>query len=224
MSPTLTLTDFRASQAGAYDVVVSNLGGSTPAAPALNLVVANPSIVRQPWSTPAVDSHVIGLNVGAAGVSLTYEWYEGLSGDRSFPIATTRFPWTQVLPSTQTRSYWVRITNFAGVVSSDTVQVPPAARFISRQPTAWTTGAGNVALYSFRISILGEVGFLNVQVQKNGVDVTSRFVEVERTVARVIEAVVARERGDKRSAAASLGLSVRTLQRYVERGAVRLAT
>ena len=187
VSPTLTLTDFRASQAGAYDVVVSNLGGSTPAAPALNLVVANPSIVRQPWSTPAVDSHVIGLNVGAAGVSLTYEWYEGLSGDRSFPIATTRFPWTQVLPSTQTRSYWVRITNFAGVVSSDTVQVPPAARFISRQPTAWTTGAGNVALYSFRISILGEVGFLNVQVQKNGVDVTSRFVEVERTVARVIE-------------------------------------
>lgn len=41
-----------------------------------------------------------------------------------------------------------------------------------------------------------------------------------KTVARVVKAVLEQQRGDKAAAAASLGLSLRTLQRYAERGAL----
>ena len=42
-----------------------------------------------------------------------------------------------------------------------------------------------------------------------------------KTTARVIEAVLAAERGDKQATAARLGLSVRTLQRYIAAGEIR---
>lgn len=187
VTPTLTLTDFRTSQAGVYDVVVSNPGGSVTALPALTLLVANPAITRQPWSALAPEGNAVDLSVAASGASLDYQWYEGLAGDRSYPLADSNRAGVRVPPSLQTRSFWVRITNFAGLVSSEAVLVPPQTMLVSRQPAAWTTVSGNLGLFSFRVKVLGETGPLSVRVWKGTSDVTSRFLEIERTAAPVIE-------------------------------------
>ncbi|HRE08055.1 MAG TPA: hypothetical protein PKX00_20725, partial [Opitutaceae bacterium] len=74
----------------------------------------------------------VDLSVAASGASLDYQWYEGLAGDRSYPLADSNRAGVRVPPSLQTRSFWVRITNFAGLVSSEAVLVPPQTMLVSR--------------------------------------------------------------------------------------------
>ncbi|MBL9208716.1 MAG: hypothetical protein JNN01_26770 [Opitutaceae bacterium] len=184
---TLTLTNFQASQAGVYDVVVSNVAGTVIASPPLIVLVANPSITRQPSSALTPEGNGVMLAVEAAGSSLTYEWYEGLAGDRSYPLSNSSRPTLTVPASLQTRSFWVRVSNFAGEVFSDAVLVPPQSMLVIRQPGAWTTSTGNLGLYSFRIKVMGQTGALSLRVRKDGVDVTTQFIELERTVVELTE-------------------------------------
>ncbi|MFO1451409.1 MAG: immunoglobulin domain-containing protein [Opitutaceae bacterium] len=187
VSSTLTLTDFRASQAGIYDVQVTNAAATVTSSPAVTVLVANPSIVRQPSSALIPAANAIDLSVEATGASIAFQWYEGVSGDISVPIPDSNRALLRIPPSLQTRSYWVRVTNFAGVAASESVLVPPQTMLVTRQPGTWTTSLGNVALFSFQIKVLGDVGPMSVQVWRDSVNVTPRFVELERTTTRVTE-------------------------------------
>ncbi|MBL9194258.1 MAG: immunoglobulin domain-containing protein [Opitutaceae bacterium] len=187
VSSTLTLTDFRASQAGIYDVQVTNAAATVTSSPALTVLVANPSIVRQPSSVLIPAANSIDLSVEATGASLVFQWYEGISGDISVPVPDSNRAVLRIPPSLQTRSYWVRVSNFAGVAASESVLVPPQTMLVTRQPGPWTTSLGQVALFTFQIRVLGDAAAMSVQVWRDSLNVTSRFVEIERTTSRVTE-------------------------------------
>ncbi len=77
-----------------------------------NIVIVNePSDVTILYDEPAE------LSVVAAGQSLSYQWYNGISGDTSSPIAGAQSAVLNTGPLTTGASYWVRIEN--GVTSVD---------------------------------------------------------------------------------------------------------
>lgn len=61
--------------------------------------------------------------VTAGGANLTYQWYQGASGDRSAPVGGATAP-AIVFPAVpDTRTYWVAVSNRAGSVASAAVTV-----------------------------------------------------------------------------------------------------
>lgn len=79
-----------------------------------------PAITVQPassWQTTPPTT----LSVTATGTQLTYQWYRGLAGDTSTPLATTS---SMNVSPTQTTNYWVRVSGFCGsAVNSSTAKV-----------------------------------------------------------------------------------------------------
>jgi len=63
------------------------------------------------------------LTVQASGTGLSYQWYQGASGDTSNPISGATTASYATLPLTQTASYWAQVTSNAGIVDSRTVTV-----------------------------------------------------------------------------------------------------
>lgn len=101
--------------------------GSTFAGPPFWLraprIVSPPAITASPADVVIASGSSATLTVVASGSGLTYQWYRGLAGDVSNPIAGATAA-SYVTPTlTQTGHYWVRITNTDGVASSSTVTV-----------------------------------------------------------------------------------------------------
>lgn len=83
-----------------------------------------PSIVTQPGNQVIKSGQPLTLSVVASGRGpLSYQWYIGNSGDTSRPIggALTSSYVTSTLKNTA--SFWVRVSNIAGSVDSDTALV-----------------------------------------------------------------------------------------------------
>ncbi len=88
--------------------------------------------VQEPCTPPAVTTHPQSvtitagtsttLSVVATGSNLTYQWYEGSSGDTSHPVAGATLASLEVRPS-QTTSYWVRVSNDCDHADSNTAVV-----------------------------------------------------------------------------------------------------
>jgi DNA/RNA endonuclease G (NUC1) len=96
-----------------YWVRVSNAQGSADSATAtitVNAAVA-PSITTNPVSQAISSGQTATLTVVASGTApLSYQWYQGTSGDVSTPVGTNSSSFTT--PAlTATTSYWVRISN-----------------------------------------------------------------------------------------------------------------
>ncbi len=87
-----------------------------------------PSITSQPQSVAVPAGTGVTLSVGAAGTSLTYQWYIGTSGVTTNPIGGASGPTVNVTPSVTT-TYWVRVSNSCGTAdsASATVTVQPIA-------------------------------------------------------------------------------------------------
>jgi beta-galactosidase len=101
-------------------------GGSITTQP-----VALPVITIPPQSVGITAGQTTTLTVSATGDDLSYQWYQGVSGDISAPVggATTNTFTTPVL--SVTASYWVRVSNSGGHADSDTatVTVTPVPTF-----------------------------------------------------------------------------------------------
>jgi len=93
---------------------------SSTAAVTVTIPCTPPSISSQPQSTTINPGATATLSVGASGSSLSYQWYQGASGNTSQPVGSgsTLF----VSPATTT-SYWVAIWNGCGSLSSSTATV-----------------------------------------------------------------------------------------------------
>lgn len=120
-SPTLTFTATDASVDGFYRLEVSNPAGEDVSRSARLLFEPWPTITVQPEDASASFGFSATLSVTATGEPpLTYQWYEGSSGNTEFPIPGAT-------GSTHTSSYsstfWVRVSNDFGVVNSDDAQV-----------------------------------------------------------------------------------------------------
>jgi formylglycine-generating enzyme required for sulfatase activity len=106
-----------------------------------------PVFTSPPASNTAIneDESAI-LSVNATGEGLSYQWYIGQSGDTNQPIAgATSFSYdTGAL--TEDTTYWVRVTNAAGVKDSSTMAVTiNRAPTITSQPASQTILSGGNA-------------------------------------------------------------------------------
>jgi hypothetical protein len=109
-----------------------------------------PSIVQQPLNVSVTGGNPAQLSVTAAGTPpLLFQWYTGNSGDTTNPESGATDSSLVVTPATTT-SYWVRVTNTAGQVDSNTATVtvnfPPACTLAMQGTEASTF----ITLYNVR--------------------------------------------------------------------------
>ena len=84
---------------------------------------AEPVIESQPQNHTIEPGQTAGLAVVATGSSLSYQWYAGTSGTTASPIRGAAANTYTTLPLTRTRRYWVRVSNGAGSVDSNTATI-----------------------------------------------------------------------------------------------------
>lgn len=120
---------------------------------ALVTICVPSAITNQPNGTNVPANFSTGFSVGATGSNLTYQWYRGVSGDTSIPLAgKTEAELTVSI--TETTDYWVRVSGSCGTPqNSNTVKVsiPPA---ITTQPT----GGGVVMAGAVRTMTVAATG------------------------------------------------------------------
>jgi hypothetical protein len=90
------------------------------------------TISAQPQSQSIQSGQTATLLVTATGTApLSYQWYQGISGDTSSPVGANSNSFTT--PAlTSTRSYWVRVANSCGTANSGTVTVTVSQLAIRR--------------------------------------------------------------------------------------------
>ena len=122
-------------------------------------LLESPTISNPPPATTGIEEgESVTFTVDSQGEGLTYQWYLGQSGDDSQPIqdATSQTYNTGALA--EDTSYWVKVTNVAGSVNSETVAVtinrPPT---IGSQPTSQSIVAGSTA--TLTVSATGSAPF-----------------------------------------------------------------
>jgi formylglycine-generating enzyme required for sulfatase activity len=80
-------------------------------------------ITTQPTSQAIVSGSTTTLTVTAIGSSqLTYQWYQGALGTTTTPVGTNSSSFTTPVLS-DTTTYWVRVSNLAGIVNSTLASV-----------------------------------------------------------------------------------------------------
>jgi hypothetical protein len=136
-----------------YWVRVQNSLGSEDSTTATLTMQLMPVITSQPEGETLNMGDTISSRVSATGNNLSYQWYEGFSGDTSTPVSGrtgSYFGLRADLPGTF--HYWVRIANDLGLVDSVTVlvTVEPVPPVITEQPqdkTVMVDGSSDRRLY-----------------------------------------------------------------------------
>ena len=131
-----------------YWVKVTNAANLTGANSATATVTVNQpaAIVTSPASVTINSGETTTLSVTASGTApLTYQWYQGTSGDTTTPVGTNSASFTT--PAlTSTTSYWVKITNVANLSgansSTSTVTVNQPAAIVT-PPASVTISSGD---------------------------------------------------------------------------------
>lgn len=110
-----------------YWVRVSNACGSVDSSAATVAVdCALPQIVSQSQSTTVVSGQTTTLSVEVTGSGVSYQWYVGVSGDTTTPIAGATGGVYTTPPLAATTSFWVRVSNPCGAVDAATIVVTVA--------------------------------------------------------------------------------------------------
>lgn len=139
------------SEKGTYRLRVVAFDSHFASVSEVDVEVGIPVITSQPTAAAVSSGNSASMSVGAFGSPLSYQWYQGNSGDTSNAVggATAAVFTTEAL--TQTTSYWVRVTNAATgeVRDSDTVTVTViTAPAITAQPAGLTVNSGGTATAS----------------------------------------------------------------------------
>ncbi len=109
-----------------------------------------PSITGQPASLTINAGSLVSLTVAATGTApLTYQWYTGVKGDISHPIAGSTAALITQSPSVTT-NYWVRVSNNCNNVQSAdsntaTVTIGCSSPSITTQPVNVSAAIGTAA-------------------------------------------------------------------------------
>jgi predicted outer membrane repeat protein len=131
-----------------YWVRVENALGFVDSQTATATVV--PIIITvQPASTVAAIGATATLSVTASGKGLTYQWYQGASGDMTHPMEGANQPVFTTPALSETSSFWVKVTGVYGMLDSDaatvTVMVDPVAAALNKESSLLFTAGGNAA-------------------------------------------------------------------------------
>ena len=111
----------------------------------LFLQVAPPGIDSHPGSRTIQSGEAVSLTVTATSpVPVTYQWYRGLTGDLTQPIAAASSSVYLTPALTATTSYWVRVTNLMGSTDSRTatLTLTPVDGDADGLPDTWETARG----------------------------------------------------------------------------------
>jgi formylglycine-generating enzyme required for sulfatase activity len=91
--------------------------------------MSGPPIIDQPQSRTIGPGDGVTLSVNAAGNSLSYQWYEGPSGDTSAPISGATDNELILEDFAETANFWVRVTAIDGeFTDSETATITITAR------------------------------------------------------------------------------------------------
>ncbi len=140
----------QSTNAGNYDVIVTNNAGSVTSTVATLTVRIPPSITQQPSSLTVTQGNMAAFSVTASGTTLSYQWRfngGGIAGatGSNYVIASAQ--------ATNAGNYDVIVSNNAGSITSAvatlTVNVPPS---ITAQPQSLTVPAGSNATFSVTAS------------------------------------------------------------------------
>jgi uncharacterized delta-60 repeat protein len=131
-APILDFMSVTQGDAGDYVLQLTNGTGTYDSAPVtltVETAATPPSISSQPTDTTVQSGETATLNVTVVSTAggLSYQWYEGTSGDTSLPVAGATLPSFTTSALSTTTSYWVRATDDAGGVDSNTATVTVAA-------------------------------------------------------------------------------------------------
>jgi ubiquitin len=86
-------------------------------------VINIPKITVQPTSVSINSGETATMSVTATGTALIYQWYAGLTGDISNPVANATGASFTTEPLTSDGVYWVRVSNNGGSVNSYSITV-----------------------------------------------------------------------------------------------------
>ena len=152
---------YTASVAGGYDLVVFQ-GSNSPAIGTFGLsitcssVCTPPQIFGSPQSVTVPTASSVSLTVSAGGVPpLSYQWYEGNTGDVSRPLGPNAST-LQIVNITGTRTFWVRVSNSCGHADSSaaTVTVQCSPVIITSPPQSGTVVIGSN--FEFDVAATGD--------------------------------------------------------------------
>ncbi len=163
-SATFTNSNASLTDAGNYDVVVTNPAGSATSAAATVTVNGPPLITAQPASQTLFATQAITLSVTAGGAGLGYQWRRN---GAAIALATSSSYGQPNAAVGDAGTYDVVVTNPAGSVTSSaaviTVNGPPQS---TAQPADQTLFAGQ----SIDVSVAASGSSLNYQWRSNGVE------------------------------------------------------
>ena len=113
-----------------YWVRVTNSVGGADSATATVTIGVGPTITAPPQGQTINAGQTATLTVAASGTApFTYQWYVGVTGTTTTPIAGATANTYTTPALTATQSYWVRVANGAGtddsIVATVTVTLPP---------------------------------------------------------------------------------------------------
>lgn len=168
-SATYSIPSASAFDEGDYKLRVVTAQGTFDSAPATLTVLSGPTISTQPADSTIQSGDTATLNVAAVSQSggLTYQWYEGQSGDTSVSVSgATGESFTTPALSTTT-SYWVRVSDNVGSVDSDTATVTVQAQsdiFATHGVLGGGYVAGGTVTISTTFTYAGNASALGVDV------------------------------------------------------------
>ena len=146
-------TNIQCSDAGAYDVVVTNAGGSITSSAAILTVVSPPLLVASPTNKTVTVGQSASFSVTATndcGGGLAYQWQ--LAGT-NLVNATSAALLIASAQGSNAGSYTAVVSNLAGAVTSGvavlTVGVAPV---VSGQPTNLTVFTGGSAVFTTAVN------------------------------------------------------------------------
>jgi len=153
---------------GDLDAFVAN-GYNTPVNKVWLNSCISPEITEHPQSQSISYNTTATLNVTATSINaLSYQWYQGDSGDTSTPVGTDSDSYTT--PNlTETTSYWVRVSNVCGSVDSDTatvtVNLPPEQEINIR---VGDNDIPDEGIYDFGTCVVGDYIDVTFTIENTG--------------------------------------------------------
>jgi hypothetical protein len=131
--PSLTLSNLNSANSGSYQVVATNILGSTTSLVASVVVLgSSPVLTQQPVSTEVLQGSTVTFNSRATGTSpLSFQWY---FNGTNLPGASNQ---QLILPSVTPASsgaYFVVVTNLYGMATSTIAQLTVNQSIVLLQP------------------------------------------------------------------------------------------
>ncbi len=151
---------------------VTNSAGQVDSTTATATVVTALAFTTQPSSTTINSGLAATFSVAVSGTSPTYQWYAGISGDTTNPISGATSGSYTTSAITATASFWLRASNFAGSVDSNTViaTVVTTPRITEQPKAKWLAIEGDGVNMSVDTTGIN----LSYQWRKNGVDLVGK--------------------------------------------------